>query len=356
MDRTVRIGFVGVGNMGQAAHLRNVVVVPGCEVVAIAELRPELASAVARRHAVPRVYPSATAMLAHEELDGVVAIQQFQRHGLVLPELYRAGVPVLTEKPLAASLAVGERLLAELDAGGSWHMVGYHKRCDPAAVYARDAIAQLREDGSLGALRYVRISMPAGDWIAGGFDDIIRSDEPVPDEVADPPADDMDAATYREYGRFVNYYIHQVNLLRYLLGEPYRVTHADRSGVLLVSESASGVTGIIEMTPYQTTVDWQESALAAFDRGYVRLELPAPLARNRPGRVEILRDPGGGVVPETRVPHLPWSHAMYEQALAFVQSIRGERRPPCEAAEALEDLRVARAYLGLWRPDRAHPA
>ncbi|MEN9937606.1 MAG: hypothetical protein RLZZ387_4185 [Chloroflexota bacterium] len=335
--------------MGQAAHLRNYVAVPGCEVVAIAELRPELARAVARRYDIPRVYPSASDLLAREELDGVVAIQQFHRHGLVLPELYRAGIPVLTEKPLAASLAVGERLLAALEAGGSWHMVGYHKRCDPATVYARGEIARLRESGELGALRYVRITMPAGDWIAGGFTDIIRSDEPVPDEATDPPADDMDAATYREYVQFVNYYIHQVNLLRYLLGEPYRVAYADRSGVLLVAESASGVTGTIEMTPYQTTVDWQESALAAFERGYVRLDLPAPLARNRPGRVEVLRDPGGGRVPETVVPHLPWSHAMYEQAAAFVRALRGEAPPPCEAAEALEDLRVAHAYLGLWR-------
>jgi len=28
---------------------------------------------------------------------------------------------------------------------------------------------------------------------------------------------------------------------------------------------------------------------------------------------------------------------------------RGERKPPCEAAEALEDLKVARRYIKLWR-------
>ena len=38
------------------------------------------------------------------------------------------------------------------------------------------------------------------------------------------------------YFGFVNYYIHQVNLLRYLLGEPYRVTFADRGGVLLAAK------------------------------------------------------------------------------------------------------------------------
>ncbi len=43
----------------------------------------------------------------------------------------------------------------------------------------------------------------------------------------------MDKPTYDAYITFVNYYIHQVNLMRHLLGEPYRVTYADPSGVLL---------------------------------------------------------------------------------------------------------------------------
>jgi predicted dehydrogenase len=347
--QNVRIGFVGVGNMGQAAHLRNYTSLPGCEVVAIAELRPELARAVAARYGIPKIYPNAAEMLAHETLDGIVAIQQFDRHGIVLPELYRAGIPLLSEKPLAASLAVADQLLRSLEEGGSWHMVAYHKRCDPATVAAKQEIERLQQSGELGALRYARIAMPAGDWIAGGFNEVIRSSEAVPDTAADPPAQDMDAATYTEYVRFVNYYIHQVNLLRHLLGEPYHVTYADRAGMLLVGETDSGVTATIEMSPYQTTVDWQESALVAFERGYVRLDLPAPLALNRPGRVEILRDPSLGITPEVAIPQLPWSHAMREQAAAFVRAIRGEAPPPCEAREAVEDLRVAREYLRLWK-------
>lgn len=37
----------------------------------------------------------------------------------------------------------------------------------------------------------------------------------------------MDEATFRAYTDFVNYYIHQVNLLRFFLGENYRVTYAE---------------------------------------------------------------------------------------------------------------------------------
>ncbi|MBI3945466.1 MAG: Gfo/Idh/MocA family oxidoreductase [Armatimonadetes bacterium] len=341
----VRIGFVGVGSMGQCAHLKNYAVLPECEVVALAELREGLGRRVAARYGVPRVYRTHEEMLAAETLDGIVAAQPFTRHGRLVPDLLKAGVPLFTEKPLAASVAVGERLLAALARSGTWHMVGYHKRSDPATMAAKVEIDRLKESGELGKLRYVRILMPPGDWIAGGFDDLIRTSEPAPKLDSDPPAADMDEATRRAYVSFVNYYIHQVNLLRHLLGEPYRVAYADPSGVLLAVESESGAAGALEMAPYRTTVDWQESALVAFERGYVKLELPPPLASNRPGRLEILRDPGDGATPQTLVPALPSVHAMRQQAIHFIKAIRGEMRPPCEAAEALEDLRVAREYI-----------
>jgi len=343
----IKIGFAGVGSMGQCAHLKNYVTVEGCEVVALAELRQDLGRAVATRYSVPKVYASLEAMLAAEELDGIIASQPFDRHGQLVPALLKTSVPVFTEKPLAASVEVGEKLVAAVAESGTWHMVGYHKRSDPATMMAKAEIDRLKQTGELGKMTYVRILMPAGDWIAAGFDDLITVPGDYPTVDRDPPASDMDAETYSRYTAFVNYYIHQVNLMRHLLGEAYTVSYADPSGVLLAGQSESGVACTIEMTPYQTTIDWQESALICFERGTVKLELPAPLVSNRPGRVEFFRDPGDGVTPETRVPQLPWIHAMRQQAMNFVAAIKGERKPPCEAAEALEDLKIARSYIRL---------
>jgi predicted dehydrogenase len=345
----VKIGFVGVGSMGQCAHLKNYATLPDCEVVAISDPRTELRRRVAQRYNIPHVYEYGEEMLAHEKLDGAVAPQPFSRHGGIVAPLYRFGIPILTEKPFASSVAAGEKMLAELEKGGSWHMVGYHKRSDPATMYAVKEIERLKATRELGPLQYVRVVMPAGDWVANGFLDLITTADPYPAFPDDPADPDMDADTYREYISFVNYYIHQVNLLRYLLGEPYRVTYADPSGVLLAIQSKSGVAGVLEMSAYKTTVDWQESALVAFEHGTVTLELPAPLASNRPGRVTILRDPGGDTVPQTITPQMPWIHAMRQQASNFVSAIRGDSKPPCEAAEALEDLKMARDYIRLWR-------
>ncbi len=346
-ERKIRIGFVGVGSMGQCAHLKNYVTVPACEVVALAELREDLGKAVAARYSIPAVYTSYDEMLAAEELDGIVASQPFDRHGILVPELIAAGIPLFTEKPLAASVEVGQAVADVVAASGTWHMVGYHKRSDPATMWARAEILRLKETGKLGKMTYVRILMPAGDWVAGGFNDLIRVPGGYPAVDRDPPASDMNAETYKRYTAFVNYYIHQVNLMRYLLGEPYQVTYAEPSGVLFAGQSESGVACTIEMSPYQTSIDWQESALVCFEHGYVKIDLPAPLASNRPGRVELFRDPGNGITPETVIPQLPWIHAMRQQAMNFVAAIKGEAQPPCQAMEALEDLKIAREYIRL---------
>lgn len=348
--KKVRLAFAGVGGMGQAAHLRNYASLQDdCEIVALAELRPKLAQAVSRKYNIPRVYDTIAAMLAAEKVDGIVASQPFWRHGVLVPEIVKAGVPVFTEKPIAASVAVGERIVAAVAKSGAWHMVGYHKRSDPATEFAKRTIDGLKSSGELGQLKYVRVSMPPGDWIAAGWTENIQTDDPMPNLELDPKPTDMDEATTKDYEAFVNYYIHQVNLMRFLVGEPYKVTYADSAQVLLVAHSASGVPCTLEMAAYSTTLDWQETALIAFERGYVKLSLPAPLAFNRPGQVEIFKDPGNGVTPVTMHPQLPWVHAMRNQALNFIKAVRGEAPAPCLAPEALEDLRVARDYIRLLK-------
>lgn len=348
----VRIGFVGVGNMGQIAHLRNYVAVDGCEVVAIAELRPKLAGQVAKRYGVEKVYGNHHEMLESEQLDGVVAIQPFDLHATLLPEIYPRVKHVLTEKPLAVSVSAGQALADAADDAGCVHMVGYHKRSDPATEHACRVIDTWRADGRMGPTRYVRITMPAGDWIANAFNDLIKSDETCgPPDREPESATGLSTETHKKYVAFVNYYIHQVNLLRHLLGQGYRVTYAEPSGVLLAAESETGIPAVIEMTPYRTTLGWQESALVAFETGYVKLDLAAPLATYRPGRIEVYTDPGSGEQPRHERPVLPPVHAMRRQAENFVAVCRGEMPPPCDASEAVEDLRAAEQYIRLFTGD-----
>jgi predicted dehydrogenase len=210
-----------------------------------------------------------------------------------------------------------------------------------------EQVRALQQSGEIGAMTYVRILMPAGDWVASGFNDLVRGTDPAPPLQWDPPAADMSADVFKEYIGFVNYYIHQVNLMRHLLGSDYTVKYVDPTSRILVGQAASGIPCSIEMSPYVTTIDWQEEAFVAFERGYVKITLPAPLASNRPGTVEVLKDPGKGATPTRLVPQLPWVHAMRQQAVNFIAAIKGERPPTCDAATALKDLQTAREVIRL---------
>ena len=139
-----------------------------CRVVAIAEIRQDLATKVARRYGVEKVYGSHREMLAQEKLDAVVAPQMFTSHGTLIPDIIRqARIPAFIEKPLARDVQMGQRIIAALEETRTWVMVGYHKRSDPAIEYAKAEIDRVRSSGELGEMRYVRVTSPMGDWSAG---------------------------------------------------------------------------------------------------------------------------------------------------------------------------------------------
>jgi predicted dehydrogenase len=350
----IRLGFVGVGGMGQMAHLRNYVTTPDCEVVAIAELREKMRGLVQARYGVPRAYADHRDLLKNERLDGIVAIQPFGIHGQLIPELFSAKVPVITEKPLGRSLEAADAIIAAAKKAKTALYIAYHKRSDPATVHAKSLIEEWKRTGEMGQLKHIRVSMPPGDWMASGFSQCIHTDDPYPKSAQDPTPAGMDDQTAKDHESFVNYYIHQVNLLRHLFGEDYDVRYADPSGVLMAVQSSSGVAGTLEMATYRTTVDWQEQAFIAFEKGWIRVDLPAPMAIDRPGTVTVFKDPGGkGQAPTTSSPTLPLRHAMRDQADYFVRAIRGEQTPLCTAEEARFDLGVAKRYIALIGESKA---
>jgi predicted dehydrogenase len=350
----IRIGIVGVGMMGQAAHLRNYLCTPDCEVAAIAEVRPRLGALVASRYGIPALYADHRAMISAERLDGIVAVQQYTRHALLVPELLAAGVPIMIEKPLARSSALADHLAAQARAAGIPVYVGYHKRSDPASASARWQLREWRASGAVGRLRYVRITVPDGEWTAGGFSHHLATDEPAPNQPLDPPAADLDPAAAKLHEHLVNGTVHQLDYLRFLLGERYTVASLDATGVLLTATSASGVPAVIELSPYRCSGDWQERAQVCFERGYVQIELPAPLALNRAGRVTVFTDSDGGAA--TATPILPQVHAMRAQAEAFVRACRGEATDLCCAEEAAEDIHAVDRCTALLIAARTAPA
>jgi predicted dehydrogenase len=325
----VRIGFVGAGFMGQLAHIRSYALLRDeCELVALAEPRHKTAEQVAARYGIPRVYRDHRELVESEQLDGIVAPQRYRYHAALLPELYPNVSHLFTEKPLALGASEGDRLATLARDSGCIHMLGYHRRSDPATREAKCRVDAWKETGEMGALRYVRICYSDGDWTANAGARLIDVGEeatPVPAEDFPEFADDEDVRWALAVG--VDTLVHPLNLIRHFLGERYHLVFVHASGRLLVFESDSGIPITIEVTPYRLAVGFDEEMLIAFDRGYLRLR-PAPsLAINRAGTLDVYREQQNGAPPELSSPQLPWTDPRRRRTSSAYAATRHRRSP-----------------------------
>jgi len=339
--RKIKLGMIGAGHMGQLAHLLNFVQLPDmCEIVNICDVKINQARHLANRWGIPKATADYRELLADKEIEAVLCIQSFENHVVLVPEVLKAGKHIFTEKPLCVFPHNGEMLANLARDAGKLHMVGYHKRSDPAIEHAMKIITEWKQSGEFGKMTYVRICMPPGNYRKDADLPYDSGETPgfVPEE---PRPAGMDDETRHRMIWFVNYYIHQVNLMRHLMGEDYQLTYADR--YFFSARSESGVNGILELDTFETSVDWQEHALVCFERGWVRIDLTAPLATQLAGTVTVYKDKGWDSTFE--YPVMPNVCPMRNQARNFLLALNGEKAAPCISDEAVKDLRIAEAYI-----------
>src|SRR5437763_16947950 len=107
-----RIAVAGAGVTGLAA-VGLAQASPACRLAAVVDPSAAAVQVAAAAH-VP-LYPSLGALLAKERPDGVILATPNRLHVPQALECLAAAVPVLIEKPIATSVAEGERLLAAMD-------------------------------------------------------------------------------------------------------------------------------------------------------------------------------------------------------------------------------------------------
>ncbi len=340
----IRIVAIGAGKQAQCAHLPHYSILPGCELVAVVDRDPELAERVAQRFGVPAWYSTHQEALEKAQPDAfLVTLPPIPSAERLVCELLHTGVPVMMEKPLAGSPTAARRICEEVRKTGTLLRVGFHKRSDPATIAAKEEILRLRQTGELGSMTYVRIQVSlSGNWIANAYRYALTSAAPFTPETF--PLADMEGIEERDLERFEMFVSgngHQFDLMRHLLGESFKIDYVDPTGVLLAVRSESGVPAVFEFTPFNSTRDWVEYAEVCFERGYVRIDLPAPLAMHTPGRVEFFRDEGPDGTAVRTVPVFPRIGATQRQAMYFLDALRGEETPLCDADQAAESVMIA---------------
>src|SRR5260370_41364623 len=99
---------IGLGVMG-ANHARVYAEIPGVELVAVADTDASRVEAVTHGRTF-RGYSDYRTMLEEERIDLVSVAVPTLAHAAVAADVIERGVPLIVEKPLAATIAEGEHL------------------------------------------------------------------------------------------------------------------------------------------------------------------------------------------------------------------------------------------------------
>ena len=232
MDK-VRIGIIGLGNIGQI-HVNNLLEskVPRGVLTAVGDAFPDKLPEYEAKGL--KTFDSGEALIGSGEIDALmVATPHFQHTALGIAAL-EAGLHVMVEKPISAHKADAERLIAAANARPELTFSGmFQMRVEPRYQKLRELV----QDGELGEL--IRVIWIMTDWF--------RAE-------AYYQSSDWRATWKGEGGGvLLNQCLHQLDALQWIVGMPSKVQshvgigrHHDievEDDVTCYMEYANGATG-----------------------------------------------------------------------------------------------------------------
>lgn len=134
--KKIGVGVLGVGEMGKrhAENLRHLV--PGAELVAIADVAAARAKQVADELEVGKSFGSLEAMLECKEVQAVLIATPDKFHAQGVIQAAKAGKDILCEKPMALTLADAHAARDTVSKAGVRLQIGFMRRYDPAHAAA----------------------------------------------------------------------------------------------------------------------------------------------------------------------------------------------------------------------------
>ena len=154
----IGIGLIGGGYMGKA----HAVAMSAVGAVFNTPLRPRLVAVAGSTPQSSERYRAAfgfayaaddwQSVVAHPEVEAVIIASPQTTHRAIALAAFAAGKPVFCEKPLGASLADAQAMVAAADASSLPNMVGFNYVRTPATQFVR----QLLADGAIGDVTWFR--------------------------------------------------------------------------------------------------------------------------------------------------------------------------------------------------------
>ncbi len=165
MNQKINLAVIGTGRMG-SVHVRNIVQqIPEANLVAICDIRLEVAKTVARECGVERVVQDYRELLQDPAVEAVLIATSTNTHAQIIQDCANAGKHIFCEKPLALELDKIDAALEVVALKGVKLMVGFNRRFDKSFQKVREIVSS----GEIGRPCILRITDRDPDFPAMEF-------------------------------------------------------------------------------------------------------------------------------------------------------------------------------------------
>ncbi|MCJ7622093.1 MAG: Gfo/Idh/MocA family oxidoreductase [Anaerolineaceae bacterium] len=319
----IKTAVIGVGSMGQH-HARVYSQLENSQLVGVADTDLNIARKIGDSFDVP-AYDNYLEMLEVEKPEAVTVAVPTNKHEMVVSDVLDAGAHVLVEKPIAATLEEGQRLIDKAKFHNLQLMVGHIVRFNPATQLLKKKLLA----GDLGRI-YQIVSRRVG---------------PFP-------------ARIRDVGVIIDLAPHDLDLMRYLTDkEPVRVfaeteqrIHTDHEDLLTgMLRFPDGIVGILEIN-WLTPTKIRETIVLG-ERGMFRVDdLTQDLYyfENAQASEELWRDLRviKGVSEGEMIRYaVDRQEPLKAELIAFLDALESGEKVPVSGEDGLAALRLALALV-----------
>lgn len=148
----LRIGIIGSGNIARFIHIPGLQRCPGVQVTIACDASAETAEATARAFSVPATTTDYREVISNPDIDAVVIATPNHLHRPISLEALAAGKHVLCEKPLGMNTAECEETAQAARQSKRVHLVSFVYRFVPAMRYLKHLV----DSGMFGEIRHFR--------------------------------------------------------------------------------------------------------------------------------------------------------------------------------------------------------
>jgi myo-inositol 2-dehydrogenase/D-chiro-inositol 1-dehydrogenase/scyllo-inositol 2-dehydrogenase (NAD+) len=319
----VKIGLIGCGRMAQRFHIKTLSGMENIELVALCDIREEIARKIASKYHVEKVYDDYKELLANERIEAVVISTPPESHFKILEDAANAGKHIFVEKPLAETIEECKRAIEVCRSNRVKLMVGLMRRFDKALIWSKEKI----KSGSLGTLFvinsiYNHVST-YGDYLQKTDADIIGKGKPSP------------GIRENMHLFLINNLIHHADMVRWFGGLVERLlasmTIFDNYFTLNVTlKFSSKCMGHMQFNSLVST-DWQEELAIHGTSGSLYVKMFFPYLDTPSSAILISKEINSRISPLNVV------NTMYEDELRhFVNCIINNLEPEPNGYQALE--------------------